>query len=217
MSWRFKWQRVTSEAPLQKHPPPRYSDVDAILYVLTLCAVGTFVSFASELPLEQVLGINFVTGWFSLDLVWSPKNSFVRFVQSSDYIAFAAGISLASLLWWTAYENSFFLYGNAVAALALGVYWILTEDVSARAKPFTRGCLRVIALYGGVTVLALWVCWQRNIDFKVKEWYVAFVLNALATQKRSPQLWTRFAHGYTWGTLIYELGKGSLIFSRFFY
>lgn len=217
MSWRFKWQRLAAEQPLSKNPPPRYSSFDSVLYVLTLCAAGTLVSFASELPLKRVLGINFVTGWFALDLVWSPFNAFVQFDQAADFIAHAASVGVAILLWWNLAEEHFFLYANAIAALALGGYWVLTENAPPNASLTDRASVRVLTLYGGVTILALLVCWQQDIDFVIHPWYVAFVLNALATVKRKPILWTRAAHGLTWGTLIYELGKDSLVFSKFFY
>lgn len=214
MSWRNQWQR-TAEAPFQKSP--RYSSLDVILYVVVLCVNGTIVSFASDLPLERVLGINFVTGWFALDLAWSATNRFVKLTSTYDFLSFGASIATAIALWWWLETYDVFVYANAIAAAALAVYWGCSEEVSRTTKWYERGSAKVGGLYGGVTLLALLVCWINEITFVLHPWYAAFVLNALATQERTPALWTRAAHGYTWGTLIFELGRDKLIFSKFFY
>lgn len=193
---------------------PRYTFVDSVLYVGLLCAAGTIVSFAANLPLERVLGVNFVTGWFSLDLVWAEHNAFVRLKDDAiSILSFAVGIALAIVLWWAWMEEDFFLYANAAAAVVLAVYWVLSEEGAVG----WRGCVKALMLYGAATSLGLLVCLARDITFVVHPWYAAFVLNALAVQRRTPTWWTRALHGYTWGTLIYELGSDRLVFSKYFY
>lgn len=195
---------------------PRYTFVDSVLYVGLLCAAGTIVSFASNLPLERVLGINFVTGWFSLDLVWAEHNAFVRLKDDAlSIVSFAVGIALAIGLWWVWKEEDPFLYANGAAAVILAVYWMLSEEGADAVG--SRGCVKALLLYGAATFLGLLVCLVRDITVVVHPWYAAFVLNALAVQRRTPTWWTTALHGYTWGTLIYELGSGKLVFSEYFY
>lgn len=195
---------------------PRYTFLDSVLYVGLLCAAGTIVSFASKLPLERVLGINFVTGWFSLDLVWAEHNAFVRMKDdASAVLSFALGIAAAVGLWWAWEDEDPFLYANGAAAVILAVYWMLSEECAN--DIMSRGCVKALLLYGAATALGLLVCLVQDITLIVHPWYVAFVLNALAVQNRTPTWWARALHGYTWGTLIYELGSDQLVFSKYFY
>ena len=214
---RPRYEGVPSSISASAVHCPRYTFVDSVLYVGLLCAAGTIVSFASNLPLERVLGINFVTGWFSLDLVWAEHNAFVRLKDDAlSIMSFAVGIALAIGLWWAWEEEDPFLYANGAAAVILAVYWMLSEEGTADAVG-SRGCVKALLLYGVATSLGLLVCLVRDITVVVHPWYVAFVLNALAVQRRTPTWWTRALHGYTWGTLIYELGSDKLFFSKYFY
>lgn len=207
---------AVSARPIIPAHPERYSFFDSVLYVGLLCIAGTIVSFAAKLPLERVLGINFVTGWFSLDLVWAEHNHFVRMKDDATAVlSFAGGIVAAVGLWWAWQDQDPFLYANGAAAVILAVYWMLSEECAD--DIMSRGCVKALLLYGVATALGLLVCLVQDITFVVHPWYVAFVLNALAVQRRTPTWWTRALHGYTWGTLIYELGKDELVFSKYFY
>lgn len=195
----------------------RYTFFDSILYVGLLCGACTIVSFASNLPLERVLGLNFVTGWFSLDLLWAEHNYFGRLERSPwAVLSFALGIAAAIAFWWAWQEEQAFLFVNAAGSALLAVYWILSEENVVGAI-LSRGCVKVLSLYGFATLLGVIACYVQDIDFVVHPWYIAFVLNALAVQQRTPVWWTRWLHGYTWGVLVYELGKDELVFSKFFY
>jgi hypothetical protein len=158
--------------------------LDSVLYVGLLCAAGTIVSFASKLPLERVLGINFVTGWFSLDLVWAEHNAFVRMKDDAwAVLSFALSIAAAVGLWWAWEDEDPFLYANGGAAIALAVYWMLSEECAN--DIISRGCVKALLLYGAATALGLLVCLVQDITLVVHPWYVAFVLNALAIHTRS--------------------------------
>ena len=210
-------KKKDSDSTIQKSPPPRYTDLDAVLYVVTLCAAGTVVSLGSQLPLERVLGYNFVLGWFATDLLWCASNVFVSFRSAGDYLSYILSVGASALLWWQLKKITLFLAANLVAAVLLALYWVLTESVLDAAHWTQRGAVRVLGLYGFVTVLALIVCYTNSLEFTLHPWYVGFVLNALATLKREVNWYNRAAHGYTWGVLVYELGKGTLVFSEFFY
>ena len=187
-----------------------------MLYVLTLCAVALLASLYAALPLERVLGIQFVVGWFALDLVWSPTSQFVRFPRLVDYAAFALAVAAGLGAWWWAGEEQGFLYLQAVLAVVAALYWILTETPSPRA--WDRGCVRALLLYGTVTVLALVVLSVRTeVQGKLHPWYAAFVLNALATTPRTVRVLDRIVHGWTWGVLLEALARDRLVFDKFFY
>lgn len=210
-------KKKDSDKTTPKLPPPRYTDLDAVIYVTSLCAAGSVVSLGSKLPWERVLGYNFVLGWFATDLLWCASNGFVRFESAGDYLPYVLSIGASAFAWWQAKESTVFSATNLAAAVLLALYWVLTESVSDAAQWTQRGSIRVLGLYGFVTALALIVCYTNSLEFTLHPWYVAFVLNALATQKREVYWYNRAAHGYTWGVLVYELGKGTLVFSRFFY
>ena len=206
------------EGEPKRKPRVVYNDLDAVLYVVTLCAAGAVVSLARGLSWENVLGYNFVLGWFATDLLWSHNNSFVRFEDAKeDFLPYIVSIG-AGVAAWSQLENSTaFMVFNAAAAALLLIYWILTEDAPEYSTWLERGTTRVLGLYGFVTVLAGIVCYTNSLEFTVHPWYVAFVLNALATQRRQAHWYNRALHGYTWSVLVYELGKGTLVFSQFFY
>lgn len=206
------------EGKPERKPRVGYNDLDAVLYVVTLCAAGAVVSLSWGLPWENVLGYNFVLGWFATDLLWSHNNPFVRFEDTKkDYLPYTVSIG-AGVAAWSQLENSTaFMIFNAAAAALLLIYWVLTEDAPEGSNWLERGTTRVLGLYGFVTVIAGIVCYTNSLEFTVHAWYVAFVLNALATQRRQPHWYNRAFHGYTWSVLVYELGKGTLVFSQFFY
>tara|TARA_B100000683_G_scaffold109869_1_gene108307 strand:+ start:957 stop:1607 length:651 start_codon:yes stop_codon:yes gene_type:complete len=210
---RPRYARVALSADAREE---RYTFFDSILYVGLLCAAGTIVSFASNLPLERVLGLNFVTGWFSLDLLWAEHNHFGKLEHSPwAVLSFALGIATAIACWWAWHEEPAFLFINAAGGTLLAAYWVLSEENVDTI--LSRGCVKVLSLYAFATSLGIIVCYIQAIPFKVHPWYVAFVLNAIAVQQRTPVWWTRFLHGFTWGVLVYELGRDQLIFSKFFY
>ena len=77
----------------------RYDMKDVVAYVLTLCAVALVGSLAAELAVERALGVQFVVGWFALDLCWSPESTFVRFRNLLDYASFALPVALSVAAW----------------------------------------------------------------------------------------------------------------------
>lgn len=194
----------------------RYEMKDVVAYVLTLCATALIVSLMADLPLDRVLGVQFVVGWFSLDACWSPESKFVRVDTLLDYGSFALGVVLGTTAWWWLRDNNVFLLVQGVmAALAAG-YWVFTETPRKEGLWY-RGCVRALLLYGGVTVLALVVAEVSDVDFVVHPWYVAFVLTALSATRRRVNWWDRALHGWTWAVLIEALGRDDLMFDRFFY
>jgi hypothetical protein len=193
---------------------PRYTSRDAVLYVGVLCSVALVASLYAQLPLQRVLGLQFVVGWFALDLVWSPDSNFVTLDTAGKILAFAVPVALAVLVGAWADGADGWQIAQAIAALALGCYWILTETPH---PAYLRGSLRVLLLYGSVTTLGVVVARVQNIHFIVHPWFVAFVLNALATTPRRVQWWDRALHGWTWGTLLFPLATDRLFFDRFFY
>jgi len=216
--WQSGWRPMRVDAPLPPcaPPKPRYRPEEAALYVLTLCAVTLMASLYEALPLERVLGVQFVVGWFALDLVWSPASQFVRFPALVDYGAFAVATAAGLAAWWWWGDEEAFLYLQGVLGVAVGLYWILTETPSARA--WDRGCVRALLLYGTVTVLALAVTRvQPGVTFTAHPWYCAFVLNALATTPRTVRVADRVLHGWTWGVLLEALARDTLVFDKFFY
>lgn len=222
--WRPGWRpmHVDTTSPSHVQPryvlsgSPRYTTEDAVVYVLTLCGVALLASLYEALPLERVLGIQFVVGWFALDLVWSPKSAFVRFSGLVDYAAFAFAVAAGLGAWWWAGEEQGFVYFQAVLAVVVALYWILTETSLSRA--WDRGCVRVLMLYGTVTVLALVVLSVRTgVQGKLHPWYAAFILNALATTPRNVGVLDRILHGWTWGVLLEALARDRLVFDKFFY
>lgn len=68
----------------------RYDTKDVIAYVVTLCAVALVGSLAAKLAVQRALGVQFVVGWFALDLCWSPESKFVRFLNLLDYASLLA-------------------------------------------------------------------------------------------------------------------------------
>ena len=194
---------------------PRYRAQDAVIYVLTLCAITLIASLYEGLALERVLGVQFVVGWFSLDLCWSPASKFVRVDTLREYAAFAASAAAGLGLWWWLGGEESFVYVHAVLAVVLAFYWIFTETPVARV--WDRGCVRALMLYGTVSVLAGIVVLARDLRFTIHPWFVSFVLNALATTDRNVGLADRALHGYTWGVLLEALSRDQLFFDKFFY
>lgn len=205
--------RVAPARPAPR-PAPRYTPRDAVVYVGVLCAVALVASLYAQLPLQRVLGLQFVVGWFALDLVWSPDSNFVRLETVGNILAFAVPVALAVLVGAWADGADGWDTAQAVAAVALAVYWVLTEEPH---PAYLRGSLRVLLLYGSVTLLGVVVARVQDINFVVHPWFVAFVLNALATTQRRVQWWDRALHGWTWGTLLLPLATDELYFDRFFY
>ena len=148
--------RVDAPLPPCAPPKPRYRPEEAALYVLTLCAVTLMASLYEALPLERVLGVQFVVGWFALDLVWSPASQFVRFPALVDYGAFAVATAAGLAAWWWWGDEEAFLYLQGVLGVAVGLYWILTETPSARA--WDRGCVRALLLYGTSAAVSAPLC-----------------------------------------------------------
>ena len=150
------------------------------------------------------------------DSLWAEHNHFGKLEHSPwAVLSFALGIGVSIALWWAWHESAPFLFVNAAGGLLLAAYWILSEENVSTI--LSRGCVKVLCLYAFATLLGVIVCYVQSIDFVVHPWYIAFVANALAVQQRTPVWWTRFLHGYTWGVLVYELGRDELIFSQFFY
>lgn len=197
-----------------RRPPPRYTSRDAVLYVGVLCAVALVTSLYAQLPLQRVLGLQFVVGWFALDLVWSPDSRFVALQTASDILAFAVPVAVAVAVCAWAGDADAWQIAQAIAALALGCYWVYTETPHPQGL---RGSLRVLLLYGSVTTLGVVVAYVQGVAFKTHPWFVAFVLNALATLPRPVRWWDRALHGWTWGTLLFPLATDALFFDRFFY
>ncbi len=194
----------------------RYRNEDAAIYVLTLCAITLTGSLFASLPLERVLGVQFVIGWFALDLVWCPSSSFVQFLAPVDYGAFALAAAAGLGAWWLWGDADVFVYIQAALGVITGVYWVVTE--SATPRVWDRGCVRVLLLYGTVTMLALVVTWVRSpVAFTLHPWYCAFVLNAFAPTRRSVRGFERVLHGWTWGVLLEALARDRLVFDQFFY
>ena len=219
--WQSNWRpmRVGEQTPQRAAPLPRYRSVDAVVYVLTLCALCLLASLYDGLALERVLGVQFVVGWFSLDLVWSPESKFVKFDVLTEFAAFAIAIAAAMSAWWSLRGSEAFLYFQAIAAVVAAAYWVFTEKVTSATRAVDRGCVRALLLYGTVTALAVVVArTQDGVEFVVHPWYVAFVLNALATTRRDAvSLVDRALHGWTWGVLLEALARDRLVFDRFFY
>ena len=194
---------------------PRYRAQDAVVYVLTLCAVTLVASLYENLALERVLGVQFVVGWFALDLCWSPASQMVRVDSLGDYAAFAVSTAAGLGLWWWLGDQQAFVYLHVVLAVVVAFYWIFTETPSPQV--WDRGCVRALLLYGTVTVLAGIVVLVQGLSFTVHPWFVSFVLNALATTDRKVGWVDRGLHGYTWGVLLEALSRDRLFFDKFFY
>lgn len=211
--------RVDARGAQRSTPRSRYRSVDAVVYVLTLCGICLLASLYDELALERVLGVQFVVGWFALDLVWSPESKFVKFDALPEFAAFAVAVAAGVAAWWALRDSEAFLYFQAIAAVVVSAYWVFTEKVTSATRAVDRGCVRALLLYGTVTALAVVVARvQENVDFVVHPWYVAFVLNALATTRRDAVLlMDRALHGWTWGVLLEALARDRLVFDRFFY
>ena len=218
--WDAKWRPMSvadGKDKLGETAAPRYDLKDAVIYVLTLCALSLLSSLYANLALRRTLGVQFVVGWFSLDLVWSPTNFFLRFHSLAKYASFAVSVALSMVSWWWLKEYDEFLLVQALLALLVAAYWVFTEKVPRNVAVFDRGCVRALGLYGTVTALALIVTRVESIPFYVHPWYCAFVLNSLATTRRDASLLDRALHGWTWGVLLEALSRDLLIFDRFFY
>ena len=219
--WHSNWRpmRVGESRGPSAAFVPRYRSADAVVYVLTLCALCLLASLYAELSLERVLGVQFVVGWFSLDLVWSPESRFVRFDLLVEFAAFALAVAAGIASWWALGESEAFLYFQAISAVVVAAYWIFTEAVTSATRAVDRGCVRALLLYGTVTALAVIVARvQDGVEFIVHPWFVAFVLNALATTRRnSVSPLDRALHGWTWGVLLEAIARDRLVFDRFFY
>lgn len=195
----------------------RYDMKDVVAYVLTLCAVALVGSLVAELPLQRALGVQFVVGWFALDLCWSPESKFVRVNSLLDYASFALSTGLSVVAWWVYRDEfAFRVLQGGLAALLAG-YWVLTETPRTKGGVLYRGCARALLLYGVATLLGVVVASAANVDFVLHPWYVAFVLNALATTRRQLKWWDRAFHGWTWGVLLEALARDKLVFDKFFY
>lgn len=194
----------------------RYDMKDVTAYVLTLCAVTLVGSLIAELAVERALGVQFVVGWFALDLCWSPESKFVKIKSIVDYASFALPTVLGVAAWWMWGDTTAFVVLQGVLAGAAACYWIFTEK-PRRDGLWYRGCVRAILLYGLVTVLGAIAAAVAGIPLALHPWYVAFVLNALATTRREVKWWDRAVHGWTWGVLLEALARDELVFDKFFY
>lgn len=194
----------------------RYDMKDVVLYVLTLCAVALVGSLVAELTAVRALGVQFVVGWFALDLCWSPESKFVRVQSVAEYASFAVSTALSVVAWWMWGDDTGFAVVQIVLAVGVAVYWVATE-LPRKPGLWYRGCVRALLLYGFVTVLAMVVARVAGVAFVVHPWYVAFVLNALATTRRGVRWWDRALHGWTWGVLLEALARDELVFDKFFY
>ena len=194
----------------------RYDMKDVTAYVLTLCAVTLVGSLIAGLAVERALGVQFVVGWFALDLCWSPESRFVRVDSVVDYASFALPTVLGVAAWWIWGDSVAFAVLQGVLAGAAACYWIFTEK-PRKDGLWYRGCVRAILLYGFVTVLGAIAAAVAGVPFVLHPWYVAFVLNALATTRREVRWWDRALHGWTWGVLLEALARYELVFDKFFY
>ena len=229
-SWERAWRKLRANnmdradrtadrvtfAPDPTTNTSRYDLKDVVAYVLTLCAVTLVGSLIAELPVERALGVQFVVGWFALDLCWSPESKFVRFDDVADYASFATATALGVAAWWVWGKSTAFAVVQGVIAAAAACYWILTEK-PRRDGLWYRGCVRAVLLYSFVTVLGVIVAAVADIPLALHPWYVAFVLNALATTRREVRWWDRAMHGWTWGVLLEALARDELVFDKFFY
>ena len=194
----------------------RYDMKDVVAYVLTLCVVALVGSLAADLAPERALGVQFVVGWFALDLCWSPESKFVRFEGLLDYGSFALPTALSVVAWWWLGDEPAFVVAQAALGLLVAGYWVFTET-PRKDGMWYRGCVRALLLYGAATVLGVVVARVANLEYVLHPWYAAFVLNALATTRRGVRWWDRALHGWTWGVLLEALAKDDLAFDRFFY
>ena len=223
MQWERAWRpdrsdRTTFE-PVASDPATnttRYDMKDVVAYVLTLCAVALVGSLVAELAVERALGVQFVVGWFALDLCWSPESTFVRFRNLLDYASFALPTALSVAAWWWLGGEPAFVLVQAALGLLLAGYWVFTETPRKRGLWY-RGCARAMLLYGAATLLGVVVARLADVTFVLHPWYAAFVLNALATTRREARWWDRALHGWTWGVLLEALARDELVFDKFFY
>ena len=106
----------------------RYDMKDVTAYVLTLCAVTLVGSLIAELAVERALGVQFVVGWFALDLCWSPESKFVKVESIVDYASFALPTAISVAAWWMWGDTTAFAVLQGVLAGAAACYWIFTEN-----------------------------------------------------------------------------------------
>lgn len=214
--WRYKRAKSESAASDPATNTNRYDMKDVAAYVLTLCAVALAGSLIARLPMERAVGVQFVVGWFALDLCWSPESKFVRVESGWDYTSFALPTALGVAAWWLWGDEVAFAAVQGVLAAVVASYWVYTET-PRRDGLWYRGCARAVLLYGAVTALGAVAAAVAGIPFKLHPWYVAFVLNALATTRREVRWWDRALHGWTWGVLLEALARDELVFDKFFY
>ena len=206
-------QSADAQSHRQSHRQSAYTTIDAVVYVLTLCAAATAVSAAKAIPVQRWLGTQWVLGWFALDAVWNPTSSQQQFRTATQYLVFLLGlVAHIALLYYV--DRTTLDYANIAVVGASVVFWCLVEDTCDASL---RTSVKITALYASAFFIAFVSSLLFDFHIQPPSWVYYFVaIQYSGVKHHYATLLSKFLHAWIWAVLVYDLATDQLDFSIWF-